>query len=214
MIFREQLHPSWQESLKDVLPLLGVIEEKISNNSYLPNSNLVMRALSRDFYQSKVLILGQDPYPNPIYPVGLAFSIPANEKSFPPSLKNVFKELNTDLGVDIPESGDLSPWADQGVVLLNRTLTCRSGESNSHLDSGWRDFTEVCVAKMAAIGVIAILWGNNAQECSKYFAADKLIMAPHPSPLSGHRGFFGSKPFSRANAALIAAGKDPIDWSL
>ena len=214
MIFREQLHPSWQESLKDVLPLLGVIEEKISNNSYLPNSNLVMRALSRDFYQSKVLILGQDPYPNPIYPVGLAFSIPANEKSFPTSLKNVFKELNTDLGVDIPESGDLSPWADQGVVLLNRTLTCRSGESNSHLDSGWRDFTEVCVAKMAAIGVIAILWGNNAQECSKYFAADKLIMAPHPSPLSGHRGFFGSKPFSRANAALIAAGKDPIDWSL
>ena len=214
MIFREQLHPSWQESLKDVLPLLGVIEEKISNNSYLPNSNLVMRALSRDFYQSKVLILGQDPYPNPIYPVGLAFSIPANEKSFPPSLKNVFKELNTDLGVDIPESGDLSPWADQGVVLLNRTLTCRSGESNSHLDSGWRDFTEVCVAKMAAIGVIAILWGNNAQECSKYFAADKLIMAPHPSPLSAHRGFFGSKPFSRANAALNAAGKDPIDWSL
>ena len=214
MIFREQLHPSWQESLKDYLPLLDEIEEKISVDSYLPKRDLVMRALSRDLNKSKVLILGQDPYPNAIYPVGLAFSIPANEKSFPPSLKNIFKELQSDLGLDIPKSGDLSPWADQGVVLLNRTLTCRSGESNSHLDSGWKDFTEVCVAKMSELGVIAILWGNNAQECSKYFEADQLIMAPHPSPLSAHRGFFGSKPFSRANAALIEAGKDPIDWSL
>ena len=129
-------------------------------------------------------------------------------------LKNMFKELNADLGVDIPESGDLSPWAEQGVVLLNRTLTCRSGESNSHSDSGWRKFTDICVEKIAELGVIAILWGNNAQECSKYFTADKLITSPHPSPLSAHRGFFGSKPFSRANAALLAAGKDPIDWSL
>jgi uracil-DNA glycosylase len=214
MIFREQLHPSWQESLKDYLPLLDEIEEKISVDSYLPKSDLVMRALSRDLYQSKVLILGQDPYPNPDFSVGLAFSIPADEKKFPPSLKNIFKELNTDLGVDIPKSGDLSPWADQGVVLLNRTLTCRLGESNSHLDSGWRNFTEACVEKMAELGVIAILWGNNAQECSKYFTADKLITAPHPSPLSAHRGFFGSKPYSRANAALVADGKDPIDWSL
>ena len=214
MIFREQLHPSWQESLKDYLPLLDEIEEKISVDSYLPNSDLVMRALSRDLYESKVLILGQDPYPNPCYPVGLAFSIPEKANVFPPSLKNIFKELNADLGVDIPESGDLSPWADQGVVLLNRTLTCRSGESNSHLDSGWGIFTEVCVERMASLGVIAILWGNNAQECSKYFTADKLITAPHPSPLSAHRGFFGSQPFSRANAALIAAGKTPINWSL
>jgi uracil-DNA glycosylase len=214
MIFREQLHPSWQESLKEHLPLLDAIEEKISVDSYLPKSDLVMRALSRDLHDSKVLILGQDPYPNPNYPVGLAFSIPEKETVFPPSLKNMFKELNADLGVDIPESGDLSPWAEQGVVLLNRTLTCRSGESNSHSDSGWRKFTDICVEKIAELGVIAILWGNNAQECSKYFTADKLITSPHPSPLSAHRGFFGSKPFSRANAALLAAGKDPIDWSL
>lgn len=214
MIFREQLHPSWQESLKDYLSLLDEIEKKISVDSYLPNSELVMRALSRDMHQTKVLILGQDPYPNPSYPVGLAFSICQKETVFPPSLKNIFKELKADVGVDIPKSGDLSPWAEQGVVLLNRTLTCRTGESNSHVDSGWRSFTELCVEKIASLGAIAILWGNNAQECSKYFATDKLIIAPHPSPLSAHRGFFGSKPFSRANAALIAAGKSPIDWSL
>ena len=214
MIFREQLHPSWQESLKDYLSLLDEIEKKISVDSYLPNSELVMRALSRDMHQTKVLILGQDPYPNPSYPVGLAFSICQKETVFPPSLKNIFKELKADAGVDIPKSGDLSPWAEQGVVLLNRTLTCRTGESNSHVDSGWRSFTELCVEKIASLGAIAILWGNNAQECSKYFATDKLITAPHPSPLSAHRGFFGSKPFSRANAALIAAGKSPIDWSL
>lgn len=214
MIFREQLHPSWQESLKDYLSLLDEIEKKISVDSYLPNSELVMRALSRDMHQTKVLILGQDPYPNPSYPVGLAFSICQKETVFPPSLKNIFKELKADVGVDIPKSGDLSPWAEQGVVLLNQTLTCRTGESNSHVDSGWRSFTELCVEKIASLGAIAILWGNNAQECSKYFATDKLITAPHPSPLSAHRGFFGSKPFSRANAALIAAGKSPIDWSL
>ena len=214
MIFREQLHPSWRESLHEYLPLLDEIEVKISADSYLPQSNLVMRALSRDFYQSKVLILGQDPYPNPVHPVGLAFSIPAQEKKFPPSLRNIFTELNTDLGIDVPESGDLSRWADQGVVLLNRTLTCRSGESNSHLDSGWKAFTEICVAKLAQLETVAILWGNNAQECSRHFERTRLITSPHPSPLSAHRGFFGSKPFSRANTALTSLGKTPIDWSL
>ena len=173
-----------------------------------------MRAFSRDLHETKVLILGQDPYPNPKYASGLAFSISASEVNFPPSLKNIFRELKTDMGVDAPTSGDLSPWSDQGVVLLNRTLTCRSGESNSHLESGWRAFTEICVAKIAELGAIAILWGNNAQECSSYFHPDRLITSPHPSPLSAHRGFFGSKPFSRANEALIAAGCAPIDWSL
>ena len=214
MMFREQLHPSWKETLKDYLPLLDEIEGKISFDPYLPKKDLVMRALSRDLYDSKVLILGQDPYPNPDHAVGLAFSIPEEEKKLPPSLKNIFKELNTDLGISTPESGDLSPWLEQGVVLLNRTLTCRSGESNSHAQIGWRSFTEVCVAKIAELGAIAILWGNSAQECSKYFTTDKLITAPHPSPLSAHRGFFGSKPFSRANAALVLAGKPPINWSL
>ena len=214
MIFREQLHPSWKEALKDSLNYLDQIEEKVSKDSYLPKQNLVMRALSRELRETKVLILGQDPYPNPNYASGLAFSIPESEIDFPPSLKNIFKELKSDMGVEAPKSGDLSPWTDQGVVLLNRSLTCRIGESNSHLDSGWRIFTEICVAKIAEIGAVAILWGKNAQECSSYFHPDRLITSPHPSPLSVHRGFFGSKPFSRANTALVASGKSPIDWSL
>ena len=214
MIFREQLHPTWKESLREYLPLLDEIEEKISSDLYLPDSNLVMRALSHDLHQSKVLILGQDPYPNPSFPNGLAFSIPKTESKIPASLRNIFKELNSDLKIPIPSSGDLSSWAEQGVVLLNRTLTCRSGESNSHLEIGWRAFTDACVEKLAANGAVAILWGNNAKECAKYFATDKLVTSPHPSPLSAHRGFFGSKPFSRANAALVAAGRPPVNWSL
>lgn len=214
MIFREQLHPSWKEALKDSLNYLDQIEEKVSKDSYLPKQNLVMRALSRELRETKVLILGQDPYPNPNYASGLAFSIPESEIDFPPSLKNIFKELKSDMGVEAPKSGDLSPWTDQGVVLLNRSLTCRIGESNSHLDAGWRIFTDSCVSKIAELDAVAILWGKNAQECSSYFHPDRLITSPHPSPLSVHRGFFGSKPFSRANTALVASGKSPIDWSL
>ena len=214
MIFREQLHPSWKEALKDSLHYLDQIEEKVSKDSYLPKQNLVMQALSRDLRETKVLILGQDPYPNPNYASGLAFSIPESEIDFPPSLKNIFKELKSDMGVEAPKSGDLSPWAEEGVVLLNRSLTCRIGESNSHLDAGWRIFTDSCVSKIAELGAVAILWGKNAQECSSYFHPDRLITSPHPSPLSAHRGFFGSKPFSRANIALAASGKSLIDWSL
>jgi uracil-DNA glycosylase len=214
MKFREQLHPSWRKLLQADLTLLDEIEEKIALEKYLPKHSLVMRALSYDFSAAKVLILGQDPYPSPIYPTGLAFSVPSDVVKIPSSLKNIFKELHSDLNIYPCGSGDLSPWANQGVVLLNRTLTCRSGESNSHLELGWRVFTERCVALLADAGVIAILWGNSAQECSKYFAADKLITSPHPSPLSAHRGFFGSRPFSRTNTALIVEGKEAIDWSL
>jgi uracil-DNA glycosylase len=214
MKFRDQLHPSWRELLKDNLKLLDEIEEKVSQDNFLPDHNLVLRALSRDFFGSKVLILGQDPYPNPIYPVGFAFSVPSEIKALPASLKNIFKELDSDLGLPAPRNGDLTPWSEQGVLLLNRTLTCRSGESNSHIDLGWREFTDICVKSLAESGVVAILWGNNAQECSKYFPESKVIASPHPSPLSAHRGFFGSKPFSRANDLLIASGKAPIDWAL
>jgi len=214
MKFREQLHPSWRKLLQPDLTLLDEIEEKIALEKYLPKHSLVMRAFSYDFSAAKVLILGQDPYPSPIYPTGLAFSVPSDVVKIPSSLKNIFKELHSDLNISPSGSGDLSPWASQGVVLLNRTLTCRYSESNSHVELGWRVFTERCVALLADAGVIAILWGNSAQECSKYFAADKLITSPHPSPLSAHRGFFGSRPFSRTNAALIVEGKEAIDWSL
>jgi uracil-DNA glycosylase len=214
MKFRDQLHPSWRKVLAGELDLLDEIESKIASENYLPKHDLVMRALSSDFDSAKVLILGQDPYPNVSDPVGLAFSISPDQKKLPPSLVNIFKELNTDLGVRIPDHGDLSPWPEQGVVLLNRTLTCRSGESNSHSKIGWSRFTEACVSALAGSGCVAILWGAGAQELRNYFPERKLIMSPHPSPLSAYRGFFGSKPFSRANEALLASGIAPIDWSI
>jgi len=214
MNFRLQLHPSWQEVLDPQLSYLDEIQSQISKEDFLPLSNLVMRALSYDFSKSRVLILGQDPYPNANHANGLAFSVPSHVEKLPASLKNIYEELNSDLGLPAPTHGDLSSWAEQGVVLLNRTLTCRKGESNSHLHVGWDLFTAACVKSLADSGCVAILWGNNAQELAHYFNEDRLITSVHPSPLSAYRGFFGSKPFSRANAALIGLGDKPIDWSL
>jgi uracil-DNA glycosylase len=214
MTFREQLHPSWRLLLDSKIELLDEIEGKVSREEFLPRAGLVMRALSKDFELSKVVIVGQDPYPNPIHPVGLAFSIPAEVTKFPPTLRNIFKELSTDLQIVSPLSGDLSAWADQGVVLLNRSLTCRIGESNSHINIGWREFTDSCVQHLASAGRVGILWGANAQELSSYFPEESLITSVHPSPLSAYRGFFGSKPFSRANQLLLDSGIDPINWRL
>jgi len=214
MSFREQLHESWREILKDYLELLDAIEHRIAKENYLPKHNLVMRALSNDFHKSRLLILGQDPYPSAENATGLAFSIPSEISKVPPSLKNIFIELESDIGLPTPKSGDLTKWSQQGVILLNRTLTCRVGESNSHLDLGWREFTEACVKELSKVGVVAILWGANAQELKSYFSPENLICSAHPSPLSAYRGFFGSKPFSRANVALVNSGFEPIDWSL
>jgi uracil-DNA glycosylase len=214
MKFRDQMHPSWRKILVNELELLDEIESKISTENFLPIHNLVMRALSYDFAESRILILGQDPYPNPEHANGLAFSVSSNIERLPASLKNIYKELSDDLGVPIPDHGDLTAWAQQGVVLLNRTLTCRSGESNSHSKVGWSRFTQACVSALADSGCVAILWGAGAQELSNYFPEKKLITSAHPSPLSAYRGFFSSKPFSRANNALLASGLAPIDWSL
>lgn len=214
MKFRDQMHPSWRKILVNEIELLDEIESKISTENFLPTHNLVMRALSYDFAESRILILGQDPYPNPEHANGLAFSVSSNIERLPASLKNIYKELSDDLGVPIPDHGDLTAWAQQGVVLLNRTLTCRSGESNSHSKVGWSSFTQACVSALADSGCVAILWGAGAQELSNYFPEKKLITSAHPSPLSAYRGFFTSKPFSRANNALLASGLAPIDWSL
>jgi uracil-DNA glycosylase len=214
MSFRDQLHPSWRDLLGDKLGLLDEVEERISKEDYLPGARFVMRALSQDFNLAKVLILGQDPYPNPVHPVGLAFSIAPEVTKFPPTLKNIFKELESDLNITSPKNGDLSSWSERGVILLNRTLTCRSGESNSHINVGWREFTDTCVALLAKSGCVGILWGANAQEIGGFFPKERVISSPHPSPLSAYRGFFGSKPFSRANQILIDMGKEPVNWSL
>jgi uracil-DNA glycosylase len=212
--FQDQLHPRWRELLSDSLGLLDSIEAELAGMSFLPSHDDVMKSLSYDPTTAKVLILGQDPYPNQVDAMGLAFSTARKDGRLPASLKNIFKELSDDLKTNVPTTGDLTSWCRQGVVLLNRTLTCVEGESNSHKDIGWRELTERVVKELAALDVVAILWGNNAQEVSSYFPKVDCITSVHPSPLSAHRGFFGSKPFSRANAALVAKGFQPIDWRI
>ena len=210
--FRDQLHPGWRELLASSLSLLDKIEGDLEGTSYLPKKRDVLKSLTFDPTLSKVLILGQDPYPNAVDAMGLAFSTARSDGKLPASLRNIYRELSDDLGVLPPVSGDLTHWSKQGVVLLNRTLTCLEGESNSHRDIGWREFTDQVVANLAKMGVVAILWGKNAQEVENRFPKSDCITSVHPSPLSAHRGFFGSKPFSRANEMLAAKGKQPIDW--
>ena len=212
--FRDQLHPGWRDLLKGSLDLLDQIELELKETSFLPQHQDVMKCLSFNPSEAKVLILGQDPYPNSDDAMGLAFSTARRDGKLPASLKNIYRELVDDLDIPHPTSGDLSPWCKQGVVLLNRTLTCAEGESNSHRDIGWREFTDQVVSVLAQQGVVAILWGANAQEVEHHFPKSDCISSVHPSPLSAYRGFFGSKPFSRANQILVGKGRQPIDWSI
>ena len=212
--FRDQLHPGWRDLLKGSLDLLDQIELELKETSFLPQHQDVMKCLSFNPSEAKVLILGQDPYPSAIDAMGLAFSTARRDGKLPASLKNIYRELVDDLEIPHPTSGDLSPWCKQGVVLLNRTLTCAEGESNSHRDIGWREFTDQVVSVLAQQGVVAILWGANAQEVEHHFPKSDCISSVHPSPLSAYRGFFGSKPFSRANQVLVGKGRQPIDWSI
>lgn len=214
MTFADQLHPNWRNLLGESVERLRDIESNLSQEDFLPRKEYVLRSLSYDPFLAKVLILGQDPYPNAIDAMGLAFSTARTDGKLPASLKNIFRELSSDLGIPIPTTGNLTPWCEQGVILLNRTLTCRNGESDSHRDIGWREFTDAVVKTLADLDVVAVLWGNSAQEVSRFFQPKKLITSVHPSPLSAYRGFFGSKPFSKANTVLIGTGKEPIVWSL
>ena len=199
--------------MQDVLPLLDEIEEQLLGSNFLPSHQSVMKALSRDLEGSKVLIVGQDPYPSVEHAMGLSFSVPAQVSKFPPTLRNIFKELQSDLEVSQPVDGDLTSWHEQGVVMLNRTLTCEAGVSNSHTNLGWSRITDRCAQVLGERGVIAILWGKNAAELGKFFEKDKVIISAHPSPLSAYRGFFGSKPFSTVNKMLERDGKAGITWT-
>lgn len=214
MALAEQLHPNWRKLLGESVQLLLPIEEKLSTEDYLPGKANLLRSLTFNPLDAKVLILGQDPYPNKEDAMGLAFSTARADGSLPASLKNIFIELNSDLGIEKPTSGDLTPWCNQGVVLLNRTLSCRIGESGSHRDLGWREFTFEVVKVLADLDVVAILWGKSAQELSNLFTKERVIESVHPSPLSAYRGFFGSKPFSRANDLLQASNRQAINWEL
>ena len=188
------------------------IESRLGTN-FLPSQEKIFAAIARPISESRVLILGQDPYPHPKDAMGLAFSIPASEPKLPPTLRNVFIELRNDLGGELRLSGDLSDWRDQGVVLLNQTLTLEEGMSNSHKDYGWGAITRRIVEVLKPHLSAAILWGKSAQTFEPLLDPQRLITSVHPSPLSSYRGFFGSRPFSQVNQLLINDGRDPIIWT-
>ena len=192
------------------LKLLKEISAKLSGE-YIPAAIDIFAALKLSPSDVKVVIVGQDPYPNPEHAMGLAFSVRESVSPLPASLKNIFTELESDLGIK-PSNGDLSRWVSQGVLLLNRALTVKPGEPASHSKIGWHEFTEAIISNVAKSGAIGVLWGNDAQTLAKYFSKDNLFTAPHPSPLSVYRGFYGSKPFSKVNNRLVKKGLAPIKW--
>jgi uracil-DNA glycosylase len=193
--------------------------EVAAGRRYLPAGPDVLRAFTFPFDDVRVLIVGQDPYPTPGHPVGLSFSVAAGVRPLPRSLANIFTEYSADLGLPAPGSGDLTPWAQRGVMLLNRVLTVRPGTPASHRGTGWEAVTECAIRALAArdAPLVAILWGRDAATLTPMLAAAPrcvTIESAHPSPLSASRGFFGSRPFSRANELLSGLGAAPVDWRL
>jgi uracil-DNA glycosylase len=215
-MFFEQMHKSWQVTLANQRPLLERIELDLRPifSHIAPAPELVCRAFEMPIDEVKVLLLGQDPYPTAGDAVGLAFAVAA-DRVLPRSLRNIM----TELAVDIPAAshlGDLSRWTQQGVMLLNRHLTTAIGAAGSHIGLGWQEFTDAAVRALAqhhGRDLVAVLWGNQARTASTLLGAAQVVASAHPSPLSAHRGFFGSKPFSQVNLALEKVGREPIDWS-
>ena len=191
-------------------------EENASGRGYLPAGNDVLRAFTYPFDEVKVIIVGQDPYPTPGHAMGLSFSTAPGVRPLPRSLVNIFKEYSSDLGLPMPEDGDLTPWSEQGVALFNRVLSVQPGKAGSHRGKGWEEVTEHALRALAERGkpLVAILWGRDAQNTQKFLGDTACICSPHPSPLSAARGFFGSKPFSQCNAYLRKEGQEEIDWAL
>lgn len=218
----------WAEALSGVEPTVHRMgdflrAENRAGRPWLPASRNVLRAFTIPFDSVRVLIVGQDPYPTPGHPVGLSFCVDPRVNPIPRSLTNIYKELVDDLGAPMPSNGDLTPWTERGVLLLNRCLTVGVGRPNSHQGKGWEEVTEAAIRALNArvdpatgrpVPLVAILWGRNAQTLEPLLTNAFVIKSPHPSPLSASRGFFGSRPFSRANEALERMGADPIDWRL
>lgn len=210
------VHESWREVLSPVKDRIHRMGDFLrAEEAYLPAGEDVLRAFQDPFDEVKVLIVGQDPYPTPGHAMGLSFSTAPGVKP-PRSLVNIYKELNDDLGVEPPADGDLTAWSAQGVLLLNRVLTVRPGAAASHRGKGWEEVTECAIRALAQRGrpLVAILWGRDAQSAGRFLGDVPRIESPHPSPLSASRGFFGSRPFSRANEALVAQGGQPVNWRL
>ena len=216
------MHPTWQAALADTKPLLDAIEAKLDAHAqagageFVPAKQFVMRAFEQPLDEIRVLIVGQDPYPTAGHAIGLSFAVNTDVKPLPRSLKNILIELKDDLGKSTPAEGDLARWSKQGVLLLNRHLTTDLAEAGAHTDIGWAAFTDKVIGVLnRKLGrkLVAILWGAQAQQLSGALCDCTVISSAHPSPLSARRGFFGSKPFSKTNEALIQVGEQPIDWS-
>lgn len=207
----EQLHKDWQEALVEHKDLIQNIETRIGESEVIPPKELIFRALSQSIASTKVVIFGQDPYPTQGHGHGLAFSVDSTVAPLPASLRNIYKELESDVGIK-RVSGDLTDWSNQGVMLINRTLTTQSGISLAHRKFGWELITETVARVLGQRDVVAVLWGSSAIELKPYFREDLVVTSVHPSPLSAYRGFFGSKPFSQVNSKLMANGIDAITW--
>lgn len=214
MTILEGVHLEWIEALRHVHGEIERIENSLQGLAFNPAPESIFRALRQPLSATSVVIFGQDPYPTASHAMGLAFSVPVGIRPIPKTLINIFRELHDDIGCVLPSSGDLTPWSDQGVALVNRILTVPQGQSGGHAGLNWQVVTNEIARILGERGVVAILWGNYAQELTPFFPKPLTISSPHPSPLSAYRGFFGSKPFSRTNQLLTKESKRAIDWSL
>jgi len=221
LVDRGLMAPDWAKALTPVeerITALGAFlrSELALGRPYLPAGERVFAAFRRPLADVRVLVVGQDPYPTPGHPIGLSFAVERDVRPLPASLRNIYTELASDLGVTPPEHGDLTAWSERGVMLLNRALTVRPGAPASHRKRGWEEVTACAIGALVARGgpLAAILWGRDAQTLIPSLGAVPYVASVHPSPLSAHRGFFGSRPFSQVNRMLVAQGAEPLDWSL
>lgn len=219
----EIIDPGWAKALEPVADRIAAMgeflrAENAAGRGYLPAGENVLRAFRQPFEAVRVLIVGQDPYPTPGHPMGLSFSVAPDVRPVPRSLANIFAEYSKDLGHPTPGTGDLSPWADQGVLMLNRVLTVCPGKPASHRGKGWEKVTEQAIRALVARDepLVAVLWGRDAGSLKPVLVQAEVpfIESAHPSPLSASRGFFGSRPFSRVNELLDELGAEPVDWRL
>ena len=217
----EIVEAGWAHALEPVAGRIAAMgdflrAEVAAGRRYLPAGANILRAFQQPFTDVRVLIVGQDPYPTPGHPVGLSFSVAPEVRPLPGSLINIFQEYRADLGHPEPGNGDLTPWTENGVLLLNRALSVMPGKPASHRGKGWEEVTEQAIRALAARNgpLVAILWGRDARNLRPMLGSVPCIESAHPSPMSADRGFFGSRPFSRANAMLQQQGAQPVDWKL
>ncbi|MFE7135166.1 uracil-DNA glycosylase [Streptomyces sp. NPDC057638] len=218
---KDIVEPGWAHALEPVAGRIAAMgdflrAEIAAGRTYLPAGAHVLRAFQQPFDEVRVLIVGQDPYPTPGHAVGLSFSVAPEVRPLPGSLENIFREMHADLGHPRPSSGDLTPWTQQGVLLLNRALTTAPRKPAAHRGKGWEEVTEQAIRALVARGtpLVSILWGRDARNLRPLLGQLPAVESAHPSPMSADRGFFGSRPFSRANDLLARQGAQPVEWKL